>query len=51
MSEPLYTLGGLRFWSEEEIQLREAFTRIAVAAVRRELLAAVGYPIPEGGAA
>lgn len=39
MSAALYTLGGLRFWSEEEIELREAFQMRALAVVKRGLLA------------
>ena len=39
MSEALFKLGGLRFWTEREIDLREAFQRQVAAVVRRELLA------------
>jgi glycyl-tRNA synthetase len=39
MSDALYELGGLRFWSEDEIELREAFQSRAVSVVRRTLLA------------
>lgn len=38
MSTALYGVGGLRFWSEEEIELREAFQGSLVRAVRRALL-------------
>lgn len=38
MSEALYKLGGLRFWSEDEIELREAFQRRVAEVVRRTLL-------------
>lgn len=37
MSDALYTLGGLRFWTEDEIELREAFQARAVAVVKRTL--------------
>jgi glycyl-tRNA synthetase len=38
MSETLYELGGLRFWTEDEIELREAFQARAVSVVRSTLL-------------
>lgn len=38
MSEALYKLGGLRFWTEDEIELREAFQTRAVSVVKRTLL-------------
>lgn len=38
MSEALFELGGLRFWSEEEIELREAFQKRAASVVRNALL-------------
>lgn len=38
MSEALFGLGGLRFWSEAEIQLREAFIAIVAGAVKRKLV-------------
>lgn len=38
MSEALFKLGGLRFWTESEIELREVFQSRAVAVVRRSLL-------------
>ena len=38
MSESLYTIGGLRFWIENEIELREAFQARLAAVMRRELL-------------
>ena len=37
MSEALYGYGGLRFWSEEEIEQREAFVKRAAWVVRDEL--------------
>lgn len=37
MSEALYGIGGLRFWSEEEIQRRDAFTARMALAVRDTL--------------
>jgi glycyl-tRNA synthetase len=37
MSEPLYKFGGLRFWSQEEIELREAFTLSTSRLVTRTL--------------
>ena len=37
MSEPLFQLGGLRFWSEPEILARERFVQEASEMVRREL--------------
>ena len=37
MSYGLYQLSGLRFWSQDEIELREAFQRRAVAVVTRTL--------------
>lgn len=39
MSEALYGLGGLRFWTEDEIELREAFQLRAVSVVKRTLSA------------
>lgn len=39
MSEALFEIGGLRFWHEHEIELREAFQSIVASTVRRELLA------------
>lgn len=39
MSFALYGLGGLRFWTEDEIELREAFTTRCVSVVRRALIA------------
>lgn len=38
MSEALYGLGGLRFWHEHEIELREAFQVRAVSVIKRTLL-------------
>jgi glycyl-tRNA synthetase len=38
MSEALFNLGGLRFWHESEIELREAFQSRVVNVVRRTLL-------------
>ncbi len=38
MSEALYGLGGLRFWTEDEIQLRELFTTRVISVVKRTLL-------------
>ncbi|MBK8189041.1 MAG: hypothetical protein IPK79_01145 [Vampirovibrionales bacterium] len=38
MSDALYGLGGLRFWGESEIELREAFMARCAAVVRRTLL-------------
>lgn len=38
MSKALYQFGGLRFWSQDEIELREAFQARAIAVVRRTLL-------------
>lgn len=40
MSEALFGLGGLRFWHEDEIELREAFQARAVSVVKRALLGA-----------
>lgn len=40
MSEALFQLGGLRFWHENEIELREAFQARVVNVVRRTLLGA-----------
>lgn len=37
MSEALYQLGGLRFWTQEEIEAREAFTLAASRLVTRTL--------------
>lgn len=39
MSAALYDIGGLRFWSEDEIELREAFQARAVPVVKRTLTA------------
>jgi glycyl-tRNA synthetase len=39
VSEALYKLGGLRFWAEDELALREAFQARAVSAVKAALLA------------
>ena len=39
MSEALYQLGGLRFWNQEEIEAREAFTLQASRLVTRTLSA------------
>lgn len=38
MSNAYYGLGGLRFWNEREIELRELFQSSVVGQVRRELL-------------
>lgn len=38
MSEALYGLGGLRFWNEDELELREAFQDRTISVVRRTLL-------------
>lgn len=38
MSQALYNFGGLRFWSEDEIELREQFQNRAASAVSRTLL-------------
>lgn len=38
MSLALYELGGLRFWTEDEISLREAFQARAIEIVKRTLL-------------
>lgn len=38
MSEALYNFGGLRFWTEEELELREAFQLRTVAVVKLALL-------------
>lgn len=38
MSEALYKFGGLRFWTEDEIQLREQFTQRIISVVKRTLL-------------
>jgi glycyl-tRNA synthetase len=40
MSEALFKLGGLRFWHQDEIELRGAFQARAAAVVRRTLEAA-----------
>lgn len=37
MSEALYKLGGLRFWTEDEIELRDMFTQRAITSVKRTL--------------
>lgn len=38
MSEALYELGGLRFWTEDEIELREMFAARAISVVKKTLL-------------
>lgn len=38
MSEALFKLGGLRFWTEDEIELREAFQARAASVVKSVLL-------------
>jgi glycyl-tRNA synthetase len=38
MSEAFFGLGGLRFWNETEIDLREAFQARAVAVIKRNLI-------------
>lgn len=38
MSEALYEFGGLRFWTEEEIELREMFAARAISVVKKTLL-------------
>lgn len=38
MSKALYSLGGLRFWDESEIELREMFQSRAVSVVKRSLI-------------
>jgi glycyl-tRNA synthetase len=38
MSEALYEFGGLRFWSQDEIELREMFQQRVVAVASRALL-------------
>src|ERR1700735_798181 len=38
MSEALYEFGGLRFWTEDEIELREMFAARAISVVKRTLL-------------
>lgn len=38
MSEALYEFGGLRFWNEDEIELREAFSNRAISVVKDTLL-------------
>jgi glycyl-tRNA synthetase len=38
MSEALFKLGGLRFWSEDEIELREAFQARVTNVIKRRLL-------------
>lgn len=37
MSEQIYNAGGLRFWTESEIELREAFQARIASVIRREL--------------
>lgn len=37
MSEALFKLGGLRFWHEDELELRDAFQARAVSVVKRTL--------------
>ena len=37
MSEALYNFGGLRFWTEDEIELRELFTSRVVSVVKNTL--------------
>ncbi len=39
MSEALFNLGGLRFWHEHELELREAFQACTASVVRRTLTA------------
>lgn len=39
MSEALYEFGGLRFWTEDEIELREMFTQRAITTVKHTLTA------------
>ena len=38
MSEALYSIAGLRFWSENEIELREAFQARVASVIRRTLI-------------
>lgn len=38
MSEALYEFGGLRFWTEDEIELREMFAARAISVVKKTLL-------------
>lgn len=38
MSEALYEFGGLRFWTEDEIELREAFASRTISVVKKTLL-------------
>lgn len=38
MSEALYEIGGLRFWNDDEIELREAFQARAINVVKRTLV-------------
>ena len=38
MSQQFYSTGGLRFWSEDEIELREAFQSRVASVIRRTLL-------------
>ena len=38
MSEAFYDLGGLRFWNEEEIELRTHIQELLISTVRRSLL-------------
>lgn len=38
MSSSLYEFGGLRFWNEDEIELREAFASRAISVVKSTLL-------------
>lgn len=38
MSKALYEIGGLRFWTEDEIELREAFAARAISVVKKALL-------------
>jgi len=39
MSEQIYNAGGLRFWSESEIEIREAFQSRVASVIKRQLLA------------
>lgn len=38
MSQALFTLSGLRFWTEDELELRDAFQARAASVVRRQLV-------------
>ena len=37
MSDALYEIGGLRFWTENEIDLRESFQARVAGVIRRKL--------------